>query len=132
MSPDRRTNAALVLNNTLEPLHITTAGNALVHVLMGKATSVLDSPYVAHSQHLDVPFPSVIMLNQYVNEPRAGRKSIPINRRTVIARDRGRCAYCLGPAEEIEHILPRAQGGKHTWENVVAPPDTTVITARTT
>ena len=109
----------LVLNVDYAPLHITDAGDALVHVLMGKAESILDTDRIAHSQYLSVPFPSIIRLNEYVHAPRTGR-SIPITRRTVVARDRGRCAYCPSEATTIDHIIPKAQGGPHTWENVIA------------
>jgi 5-methylcytosine-specific restriction endonuclease McrA len=42
----------------------------------------------------------------------------------VLARDRETCQYCgaqPGRAHlTIDHVLPRAQGGNTTWENVVA------------
>ena len=109
----------LVLNVDSTALHILDAGDALIHVLMGKAESVLDTDRIAHSQYLAVPFPSIIRLNEYVHAPRSGR-SIPITRRTVVARDRGRCGYCSGPADSIDHIQPKDAGGPHKWENVIA------------
>jgi 5-methylcytosine-specific restriction endonuclease McrA len=38
----------------------------------------------------------------------------------VFVRDEGRCQYCGGRAESIDHVVPRSRGGEHTWENVVA------------
>lgn len=30
------------------------------------------------------------------------------------------CAYCNGPAGEVDHIVPLARGGEDTWENLTA------------
>jgi 5-methylcytosine-specific restriction endonuclease McrA len=41
----------------------------------------------------------------------------------VFARDSGRCQYCQVKVSRFEatydHVVPRAQGGKTTWENIV-------------
>lgn len=29
----------------------------------------------------------------------------------------GRCAYCGGEADHLDHVVPRAQGGAHRGEN---------------
>jgi hypothetical protein len=57
-------------------------------------------------------------LLRYVNGPY--RRSVPVSRRAVFGRDGNRCQYCGGPAESIDHVLPRSKGGDHSWENVVA------------
>jgi 5-methylcytosine-specific restriction endonuclease McrA len=110
---------ALLLNASGEPLHIFDARRALLLVLDETADVVVNSDEVVHSQFLQFNLPSVIRLRKYVNVPRG--RSIPLTTRTVIARDRGRCGYCSErPADTIDHIVPRASGGKHTWENVIA------------
>jgi hypothetical protein len=39
----------------------------------------------------------------------------------VLRRDNFMCAFCGGgKATTIDHIIPRAQGGKNTWKNTVA------------
>lgn len=48
----------------------------------------------------------------------------PLTRRELYHRDGGVCMYCgkhmhYG-AMQIEHVIPRAQGGPHVWNNVVA------------
>ncbi|MFZ9098645.1 MAG: HNH endonuclease, partial [Burkholderiaceae bacterium] len=44
-------------------------------------------------------------------------------RRNIFARDGSRCQYCgkRFPTSElsIDHVVPRSQGGKTTWTNVV-------------
>lgn len=46
-----------------------------------------------------------------------------VSRYMLYRRDNGRCGYCgaaLGQREAtIDHIIPKSQGGKTTWENVV-------------
>ena len=43
-----------------------------------------------------------------------------MSRRAVFARDDHVCQYCGGPADSIDHIMPRSRGGLHEWENVAA------------
>jgi len=40
----------------------------------------------------------------------------PVNRREVLRRDRHTCQYC-GTSKQLtlDHVIPRAQGGSHTW-----------------
>jgi 5-methylcytosine-specific restriction endonuclease McrA len=50
------------------------------------------------------------------------RNQIPFSRRNVLIRDQFTCAYC-GKRESpltIDHIIPRARGGKSNFENCVA------------
>lgn len=56
---------------------------------------------------------------------RFSRNLVPVlTRRELYHRDGGLCMYCgksLSYAHmQIEHVEPRAQGGAHTWTNVVA------------
>lgn len=109
---------ALVLNATYEPLCVVPRRRAVVLVLAHRADVLHDSGAVMHSEHLAVPVPSVIRLRTYVKVPY--RRRAPLNRRGVFARDDHRCQYCYGPAESIDHVIPRSKGGEHVWENVVA------------
>ena len=44
----------------------------------------------------------------------------PVNRREVLRRDRHTCQYCGNQKQlTLDHVIPRAQGGQHTWDNVV-------------
>ena len=119
MPPGRQVRS-LLLNADNQPLHVCSAYRALLLVLDETADTVLDSGTVVHSQYVNFVLPSVVRLRRYVNVPRG--RSIPLTTRTVVARDGGICAYCGdadGPEMTMDHIIPRAQGGTHTWENVV-------------
>ncbi|NEO82795.1 MAG: HNH endonuclease [Spirulina sp. SIO3F2] len=44
-----------------------------------------------------------------------------VSRREVLRRDQHTCQYCGAQRQlTLDHVLPRAQGGRHTWDNVVA------------
>lgn len=109
---------ALLLNATSEPLCVISVRRAVILILTGKAVCVTDGDGLLHSQHQQVAVPSVIRLSRYVRVPY--RAQVGLTRRAVFARDGWHCAYCHGPAETIDHVLPRSRGGRHVWENVVA------------
>jgi 5-methylcytosine-specific restriction endonuclease McrA len=112
------TTRALVLNATFEPLSVVSARRATVLVLGDKADLVAPSGRCLRSERLAVEVPSVVRLRTFVRVP-FGRRAA-LNRRSVFARDGHRCQYCGAAAESIDHVVPRAKGGPHTWENVVA------------
>jgi 5-methylcytosine-specific restriction endonuclease McrA len=68
----------------------------------------------------DIPVPSIIQLGRVV--PRH-KQRIRFCRKSVFARDQFNCCYCgcEFKSEHLtyEHVVPRAQGGKTCWENVV-------------
>jgi lipoate---protein ligase len=109
---------ALVLNATFEPLCIVSDRRAVVLVLGETAEMLHASDAMMHSPRFAVAVPSVVRLRRFVRVPY--RWNTPLNRRSVFARDDHRCQYCGGPAESIDHVVPRSRGGDHAWENVVA------------
>ncbi len=68
--------------------------------------------------HLAVP--KVIRLFGYDRLPRS---DVKLNRRNIFARDGNQCQYCGGRFTtnelSLDHVLPRSQQGKSTWENLV-------------
>ena len=67
-----------------------------------------------------IAVPKVIRLLGYDRLP---QQSVKLNRRNLFARDHNRCQYCgkSFPSSElsIDHVLPRAQSGGESWENLV-------------
>src|SRR6185369_3150320 len=110
--------SALVLNQTYEPLCVVSVRRATILILTAKAVCLADGDGILHSVHQSLPLPSVVRLNRYVRVPY--RSHVGLSRRAIFARDGGRCAYCAGPAETIDHVMPRSRGGIHAWDNVVA------------
>lgn len=109
---------ALVLNATYEPLSVVPARRALCLLLSDKADLLHDDGSVAHAATIEVPFPSVIRLRYIVKVPY--RRQTALSRRALFARDGNSCQYCGGPADSIDHVMPRSRGGAHTWDNVAA------------
>lgn len=87
-------------------------------VLNGKAVAVEGRDEEWRAESMTVGVPSVVKLTSFVRVPH--QRVVPVTRRGVFGRDGGRCQYCAGPAESIDHVVPRSRGGQHTWDNVVA------------
>lgn len=107
----------LVLNASYEPLVVVSLRRAMVLVISEKA-EVVDSDGELRSAQASFALPRVIRLLRYVRVPY--RRRVMLTRRTVLARDHGRCAYCTAPASTVDHVVPRSRGGRHEWTNVVA------------
>ena len=77
---------------------------------------------VTTNKGIEMPIPSVIQYTHTDYMPKFTR-TLPFNRKNVYLRDGGRCLYCgkkvsLG-SMSFDHVIPRNQGGKTCWENVV-------------
>lgn len=65
--------------------------------------------------------PEIILLSRYDHMP---ERKMHFSRRNLFKRDKMECQYC-GKLQTtfnvtIDHVTPRAQGGKTTWTNCVA------------
>ncbi len=127
----------LVLNRHFLPVHITSVRRAFSLLYQGLAEAV-DEQYRTfdfHSWselsvavrdesvglvHGAIRVPRVILLLTYDRIP---RREIRFNRFNVYSRDRNTCQYCgvrMGrPDLTLDHVVPRSQGGRSTWENIV-------------
>jgi 5-methylcytosine-specific restriction endonuclease McrA len=108
----------LVLNQSYEPLNICHAKRALALIMAGRAEMLENGRGYIHTPATAYAVPSVIKLDYIIRRPRAERK---LTRIAVFHRDNFTCQYCGKESQlTIDHVIPRFQGGKHTWENVVA------------
>ena len=73
-----------------------------------------------HTVRFQIAVPRIIRLLLYEKLP---RQEVKFNRRNIYARDSNRCQYCgkKMPTSELslDHVMPRSQGGKSTWDNIV-------------
>ncbi|MFC2055980.1 HNH endonuclease [Chloroflexota bacterium] len=109
----------LVLNQSYEPLNICRVRRAVVLIYQNKAEMLENGSGFIHSANHDFPVPSVIRLDSVVRRPpRPERK---LTRLEIFKRDQYTCQYCGKETRQLtlDHIVPRYQGGQHTWENVV-------------
>ncbi len=68
----------------------------------------------------DIAIPRIIRLAVYDKLP---RQTVKFNRRNIYARDQNQCQYCgrsFSTSElSLDHVVPRSQGGKASWDNIV-------------
>lgn len=111
----------LCLDAEWRPLRIESWQDAICDVIFGKSEVIeysRDKTIRGASQTF--PMPSVIrLLRRFKRE----KIRIKFSRLNVYARDRFTCQYCWRRfvSEELtfDHVVPRARGGKTTWENIV-------------
>lgn len=109
----------LVLNQSYEPMNLCRIRRAIVLVFHGKAEVLENGRGEIHSINQVFQIPSVIRLVYLVKRPQHERR---LTRFEVFNRDQYTCQYCGRQTREltIDHVIPRARGGEHTWENVVS------------
>jgi 5-methylcytosine-specific restriction endonuclease McrA len=79
----------------------------------------LDEAYV-QTVRLRVRVPKVLLLRSYDKLP---VQEIRFTRGNLFERDHFRCQYCGNHFPEhqlnMDHVIPRARGGRTSWENIV-------------
>ena len=124
----------LVIDNTFNPVAIVTWQRAFTMLFAGMAQAIENASargpevecYSADGAvvgvHRNIPVPAVIKVNTLV--PRWRQRVRFCRKNVIVGRDRCVCQYCgqRFTTEELnlDHVVPRAQGGKTTWENIVA------------
>ena len=110
----------LLLNASFEPLKVITWQRAVTMFFLGKVEIIEEYEHDIRSVSVVIKAPAVVRLLRYT---RIGRKSPPLCRTNVLARDNFQCQYCLKeltPRDAtLDHVKPRSQGGLTTWENIV-------------
>lgn len=129
--------SVLVLNRSYLPIHVTSVRRAFTLLYQGIAR-VVDEQYqtfdfegwsqLAVARDGDaigtarglIRVPRVIVLVAFDRLP---RRHVRFSRINLMARDDFQCQYCgIKPARaelNLDHVVPRALGGRSTWENVV-------------
>ena len=108
----------LVLDSSYQPINAVSWQKAMSYIARDRAT-VLEE--YDRSVHADVQMPAVVRLN---NSVKRTRQKVKFSRVNILARDRNRCQYCGErlPSSELtyDHVIPRSQGGKTEWSNIVS------------
>jgi 5-methylcytosine-specific restriction endonuclease McrA len=127
--------SVLVLNRNYHPVHVTSVKRAFSLLYQGVAKAI-DAQYKLYefddwaalsatgdcitTVNRSIRVPRVLVLSAYEYLPK-GR--VRFSRLNIYARDHDTCQYCgkTLPRSELnlDHVLPRCDGGKTTWENVV-------------
>ena len=102
------------------PLSLISGQEAIRAVFRGRATVVENWDAVFRSPSRQICVPKVVALNEYAPIEAKPR----FCRRSILLRDRFRCQYCgkKFPSHELtfDHVIPRAAGGKTSWENILS------------
>jgi 5-methylcytosine-specific restriction endonuclease McrA len=110
----------LLLSQAYEPLNTISWQDAITKLFMGKVEVVEEYDKEIRSTSLVIKMPAVVRL---INAFRRHRKRVRYSKTNVFARDRWRCQYCGTKGNmntlTIDHVVPRSQGGRTLWENVV-------------
>jgi 5-methylcytosine-specific restriction endonuclease McrA len=115
---------ALVLNADFRPLSyfplsLWSWQDTLKAVFLDRVDVVAEYDTVVRSASFQMKLPSVVSLRTYVTHAR----SPAFTRFNVFLRDGFACQYCGSGNRDLltfDHVIPRARGGRTTWENIVA------------
>jgi len=116
---------ALALNVAGIPMDIISWKRAVTLWALGRAEilATYEDRFI-HSPRLSLAAPSIVQCLDARSMPRNFTHILPFTRRNLHARDGGMCVYCGQKVSlsnfTIDHVIPRSQGGKTSWENVVA------------
>lgn len=114
----------VVLNADYTFLSVTSWKNAVCLLIEGKAESVQETEKIVRNQDRTtvVTIPTVIRVVKYIRS--IFKKMVPFSKKNVFVRDNQTCVFCGTYMEildlcTVDHVVPRAQGGKSTWKNCV-------------
>ena len=109
----------LLLNQNFVPLAVCSAKRAVIMVWAGKAEIIKGSENYLHSVSRSFVVPSVIRLLTFITINH--KLKIQLTKQNIIRRDNGVCQYCgkNNSKMTVDHVVPKSQGGKETWENLV-------------
>ena len=127
----------LVLNRNYQPVAITGVERAF-GLLYAGAARAFDAVFnsfdyeswvqlcadlgddVIRTPAVALKIPRVVVLQAYDRIPRV---HVRFSRQNIYLRDRFTCQYCTKrfPRQQLnlDHVVPRSQGGRTTWENIV-------------
>ena len=109
----------LVLDLGYQPHRIVSWQRAVTMLFQGKVEVVEEYDEVIYSRTFIIRMPAVIRLLSKVRR----KKAVRFSRMNVLTRDNWTCQYCGKklPTGRLnyDHVIPRSQGGKTVWENIV-------------
>ena len=111
---------ALVLNADYRPLSYYPLSlwpwqETIKAVFLDRVDVVSTYDKLVHSPSFEMALPSVVSLKHYVAQDRPPA----FTRFNLFLRDKFACQYCSAAHDlTFDHVVPRAYGGRTTWENV--------------
>ena len=111
--------SVLVLNTNYAPMDICTAKRAICLYYNEKVDILESYKEDVHSPSITLSLPSIVRLKEYVKH---NQMDVILTRRNLLVRDNYECQYCGSKKSPLtmDHVKPKKQGGKDSWENLVA------------
>ncbi|WP_428261700.1 HNH endonuclease [Haliangium sp.] len=110
----------LLLSQSYEPVKVISWRRAFTLLTLGKVEVLEEYNDNIRTMTMVFKVPAVVRL---LRAFRRHNKPVKFSRVNIYARDKYRCQYCgdKAPIADLtyDHVVPRAQGGKTTWENIV-------------
>jgi 5-methylcytosine-specific restriction endonuclease McrA len=111
----------LVLSQGFEPLKVVPWQRAIELITLEKCEVIEEYDQEVRSAYLVIKVPAVVRL---LKRFRKQHKPVKFSRINVYGRDDYKCQYCSKPCKmndlTYDHVIPRSQGGKTVWENIVS------------
>jgi 5-methylcytosine-specific restriction endonuclease McrA len=115
----------LVLSQGYEPVKIVSWQRAITLLFLGKVEVIEEYDRNIKSTSILIKIPSVVRLLSAI---RRRKQPVKFSRVNIYGRDRYACQYCgvKKPIAELtyDHVVPRSQGGKTSWTNIVTACET--------
>lgn len=110
----------LVLDQGYQPHRVVSWQRAVTMLFDGKVEVVEEYDEEIRSLYISIKMPAVVRL---LHRVRGKKQAVKFSRINVATRDAFRCQYC-GTKHVLskltyDHVVPRSQGGRTTWENIV-------------
>jgi len=110
----------LVLTSWYFPHRIVSWEAAVTLVYLGKVDVLVSYSDEIRSPSTSIKVPAVLRLKK---KTAATKRGVKFSRMNVYVRDDFACQYCgvkqSMSALTYDHVIPRAQGGRTEWENIV-------------
>lgn len=117
MSTQTRT---LLLSQGYEPIKVISWQRAITLLSLGKVEVIEEYDAEIRAVSLVIKIPAVVRL---LRAFRRHAKPVKFSRINIYARDGYKCQYCGAKCAihelTYDHVVPRAKGGRTTWENIV-------------
>ncbi|MEQ1735596.1 MAG: HNH endonuclease [Rhodoglobus sp.] len=114
------TSRTLLLSQGYEPIKVISWQRAITLLTLGKVEVVEEYDANIRAVSLIIKIPAVVRL---LRGFRRHAKPVKFSRVNIYARDGYKCQYCGQRCSVSEltydHVVPRARGGRTTWENIV-------------
>ncbi len=110
----------LVLDQGYQPHRIVHWQRAVIMFFEGKVEVLEEYDEDIRSVSITIKMPAVVRL---LGRVRGRKQAVKFSRMNVATRDSFKCQYC-GDKHTLskltyDHVVPRSQGGRTTWENIV-------------